>query len=120
MDASFSLDKAGRLTLSRDVNGSPFLDERAVYAVFATLAAHKGGYGWDGTVGTDLHTIRKDGRLTGTRLRGITVDLFDQLKSDELVRSGDGSAERLRTGAWVLSLAWTTKGGIPTAQKVSL
>lgn len=120
MDVSFSLDKAGRLTLSRDATGSPFLDERAVYAVFATLCAHKGGYGWDGTVGTDLHTIHKDGRLTGTRLRGIAVDLFDQLKSDELVRSGDGNAERLRTGAWVLSLAWTTKGGIPAAQKVSL
>lgn len=118
MDVAFSLDKTGRLTLSRDANGSPFLDERAVYAVFATLAAHKGGYGWD-SVGTDLHTVRKDGRLTGTRLRGIAVDLFDQLKSDELVRSGDGSAERLRTGAWVLTLAWTTKGGI-VAQKVSL
>lgn len=117
MDAAFSLDKAGRLTLSRDANGSPFLDERAVFAVFATLAAHKGCYGWDGTVGTDLHTIRKDGRLTGTRLRGITVDLFDQL--NELVRSGDGNAERLRTGAWVLSLAWTTRGGA-AAQKVSL
>ena len=119
MDVSFSLDKAGRLTLSRDANGSPFLDERAVYAVFATLVAQKGEYGWDGTVGTYLHTVRKDGRMTGTRLRGIAVDLFDQLKSDELVRSGDGNAERLRTGAWVLWLAWTTVGGA-AAQKVSL
>lgn len=119
MDISFTLDKSGRLSLSRDANGSPFLDERAVFAVFATLAAHKGGYGWDGSVGTDLHTIRKDGRLTGTRLRGIAVDLFDQLKSDELVRGGDGSAERLRTGAWVLSLAWKTSTG-SSAQKVSL
>lgn len=119
MDVSFSLDKAGRLTLSRDADGSPFLDERAVYAVFATLTAHKGGYGWDGSVGTDLHTVRKDGRMTGTRLRGIAVDLFDQLKADELVRSGDGIGERLRTGVWVLSLAWVTKGGA-AAQKVSL
>ena len=119
MDVSFSLDKAGRLTLSRDANNSPFLDERAVYAVFATLAAHKNGYGWDGSVGTDLHSIRKDGRLTGTRLRGIAVDLFDQLKDDELVRSGDGNAERLRTGAWLLSLTWKTSTG-SSAQKVSL
>ena len=90
-----------------------------MYAVFATLAAHKNGYGWDGSVGTDLHSIRKDGRLTGTRLRGIAVDLFDQLKDDELVRSGDGNAERLRTGAWVLSLTWKTSTG-SSAQKVSL
>lgn len=119
MDVSFTLDKSGRLSLSRDANGSPFLDERAVFAVFATLAAHKGGYGWDGSVGTGLHTIRKDGRLTGTRLRGVAVDLFDQLKADELVRSGDGSGERLRTGVWVLSLAWKTSTG-SSAQKVSL
>ena len=107
-------DKTGRLTLSRDANGSPFLDERSVFIGLRDFGPLWGSYGWDSSVGTDhRHTIRKDGRLTGTRLRGIAVDLFDQLKADELVRGGDNSAERLRTGAWVLSLAWKTGVALP-------
>lgn len=111
MDVAFSLDKSGRLTLSRDASGSPYLDTRAVYSVIATLAAHKGGYGWDGSVGTVLHKLRKDGRLTGTRLSSVGADLGDQLRGDEIVRSLSASPERLRSGAWGVTLAWTTTVG---------
>lgn len=120
MDVAFALDHNGRLDFARNADGDFYFDDRAIYAVVATLCAHKGAYGWDGKVGTYLHTITKDGAVTGTRLRSVVADAADQLVAEGTIRTMTGVADRLRAGAWALSLNWQPIYGGAQKEKLRL
>ena len=120
MDVAFALDRNGKLDFARNAEGDFYLDDLAVYAVVATLSAHKGAYGWDGTVGTYLHTIKKDGAVTGTRLRSAMADAAAQLVADGTIRSMTGTADRLRVGAWSLTPNWKPIYGQPQKETLRL
>lgn len=110
-DLAFVPGKNGKLVFARDAKGNPFLDTRGLYAVYVCLASHKTKYGWATDYGTRLHTITSDGRATSSRINAQIVDAFAQLQDAGPVRNGSGQAERLRSGAWKLSLSWQTPDG---------
>ena len=119
MDAAFTV-RNGKLCFARRSDGDIPLDDRAVYSVFTTLFAVKGGYFADGTVGTTLSAIRKDGGATGTRIRGCGADAAEQLTDDRLVRSLSVEPRRLRSGAWVLTLTWQSPSGDQQSERATL
>lgn len=118
-DLAFVSGKNGKLVFARDAKGNPFLDSRGLYAVYVCLASHKTKYGWATDYGTRLHTITSDGRATSSRINAQIVDAFAQLQDAGLVRSGSGQAERLRSGAWKLSLSWQTPEGEKVTPTIS-
>ena len=120
MDVAFSRNSSGKLTCAKNAAGSFYLDDLGVYACFATLFARKNEYAYDATFGTFLHKIRKDGRLTGTRLNAAASDALDQVRKDGVITSGSSAAQRLTTGAWELRLAWTvpSRGPVTAAQRL--
>lgn len=112
MDVAFKVNERGKLTFARSEQGDFYLDDRAVYAVFSTLLAHKGEYAFDASVGTNLHLVRKDGRTTRTRLVGAATDALDQCRRQEqVIQEGDASAERLRVGIWTIPMRWRVASG---------
>ena len=113
-------NSSGKLTFARNAAGGFYLDDLGVYAVFATLFARKGEYAYDATLGTFLHKVRKDGRLTGTRLNSAAADALDQVRKDRTISSGTSTAQRLTGGAWELRLTWNVpgRGPITAAQRL--
>ena len=118
-DLAFVSGKNGKLVFALDAKGNPYLDSRALYAVYVCLASHKTKYGWATDYGTRLHTITSDGRATSSRINAQIVDAFAQLQDAGLVRNGSGQAERKRTGAWHLALKWQTQDGIEVVRETS-
>ncbi len=57
--------------------------------------------------------MTKDGRTTGTRLVSVASDALQQVQKTEgrITGFSTPTATRLRTGAWSVSLAWTTPTG---------
>ena len=118
MDVAFSRNSNGKLVFAPDSTGSPYLDDRGVYAVFATLAAAKGRYGWDSTVGTFFSKLTKDGRLTSTKLSSAATDAFEQCRQDGLIAPGATALpERIDAGKWALLLRWKTPSGAAVAER---
>ena len=112
MDVAFVINPAnGKLTFARNARGDFYLDNRAVYSVFATLSAEKGRYAHSSTYGTYLGAILKDNRATGTRLTGAATDAFEQLRQAGIISNGSARPERLRVGSWALALNWKTPKG---------
>lgn len=111
LDLAFAATARGRIDFARNKEGDFFLDDRSVYAVFATLFARKGQYAFDGDVGTFLFKLTKDGRTTGTRLQAVADDSSAQLVQEGLVVSPKSSPQRLRTGAWSVTCEWLSPGG---------
>lgn len=110
LDVAMVRNASGKLTLAKNAAGGFFLDDRAVYAVFATTFARKGDYAYDATLGTFLHKVRRDGRLTGSRINAAATDAIDQCRQDRAISAGSSSARRLTSGAWELALEWTVPG----------
>lgn len=110
----------GKLTFAKNAAGNFYLDDNGVYACFATLFARKGEYAYDPTLGTFLHRVRKDGRLTGTRLNSAASDALDQVRKDRVITAGSSAAQRLVGGAWELRLTWTVpgRGAVSAAQRL--
>lgn len=118
MDVAFTLNATGKLTFAKNASSNFYIDERGVYAIFATLAAEKGRYGWDSTVGTFFSTIRKDGRLTATRLNSAASDALEQCRRDGIISAGATSQpERASAGKWALLLKWRTPGGAAVTER---
>lgn len=120
LDVAMTRNAAGKLTFAKNAQGGFYLDDRAVYAVFATLFARKGEYAYDATVGTFLHKTKKDGRLTGSRLNSGAADALDQVRKDSLISSGTSAAQRLAVGAWELRIDWQVpgRGAVSVAQRL--
>lgn len=120
MDIAFTRNSAGKLTFAKNAQGGFYLDDKGVYAVFSTLFARKNEYVYDATLGTFLHKIRKDGRLTGTRLNASASDALDQVRKDGVITSGSSTAQRITGGAWELRLNWTVpgRGAVTAAQRL--
>lgn len=118
MDVAFTTTTDGKLTFSRDSAGDVQLDDRAAYGVMATLIAEKGSYSWDGTVGTYLHRLTKDGRLTGTKLSAAASDALDQARQEFGVTPIEATPARAASGKWSILLRWRSVGGtVATATK---
>ncbi len=109
LDVAFTSTPTGRLSFARK-DGDLFLDDKCVYAVIATLCSIKGRYGWDSSVGTWFTTIKKDGRLTGTRLSAAATDALDQVRAELGITPRDPQADRLSGGRWQLQLRWRSVG----------
>lgn len=121
MDVAFKVGPSGKLVFDLDATGSPYLDDRGVYAVFATLAAERGRYGWDATVGTFFNRIQKDGRLTSTKLSSAATDALEQCRQDGLIAPGATSLpERADAGKWALMLRWKTPSGASVTERRSV
>jgi phage gp46-like protein len=120
VDVAFTRNAQGKLVFAKDAQGGFYLDDRAVFAVFATLFARKGEYAYDATVGTYLHKVRRDGRLTGSRLNAAASDALDQARKDRVISSGTSTAQRISTGAWELRLEWNVpgRGAVTAAQRL--
>lgn len=120
MDVAFTQNSAGKLVFAKNAQGNFYLDELGVYAVFSTLFARKGEYAYDATLGTFLHKVRKDGRLTGTRLNSAASDALDQVRKDRVITSGSSAPQRLASGAWELRLTWAVpgRGAVTAAQRL--
>lgn len=118
MDVAFTTTADGKLTFSRDATGDVQLDDRATYGVMATLIAEKGAYAWDGTVGTYLHRLTKDGRLTGTKLSAAATDALYQARQEFGVTPIEATPARAASGKWSILLRWRSVGGsVATATK---
>lgn len=111
LDVAFAVNAAGRLDFARNGSGDYYLDDRGVYAVLGTLFANKGEYAFDGDVGTFLARVTKDGRTTGTRIASCCDDMAQQLRDDQIIRSASSRADRLRDGAWQITIEWVTASG---------
>lgn len=120
MDLAFTHNSAGKLVFAKDSSGNFYKDDAGVYAVFTTLFARKGEYAYDATVGTFLHKIRRDGRLTGSRLNAAAADAIEQVRKDRVITEGSSTAQRLTVGAWELRLEWRIpgRGPITAAQRL--
>lgn len=120
MDLAFKHGKNGKLVFATNSDGDFYLDESGVFAVFATLFARKGEYAYDATVGTFLYKVRRDGRLTGSRLNAAAADALDQVRKDRVISSGTSTAQRLTGGAWELRLDWNVpgRGAVTAAQRL--
>lgn len=120
MDVAFRVTAAGKLDFAKDERGEFYLDDREVYAVLATIQAHKKEYAWSSTLGTYLHTIKKDGLVTGTRIKAALADAGAQLVSAGLIHSFDGASQRLATGIWQLLPTWSPIYGRQTKERFFL
>lgn len=120
MDLAFTHDHKGKLVFAKDSAGNFYKDDAGVYAVFTTLFARKGEYAYDATVGTFLHKVRRDGRLTGSRLNAAATDALEQVRKDRVITSGTSTAQRLTSGAWELRLEWHVpgRGPVTAAQRL--
>lgn len=114
-DLAFKPGPGGRLIFDKTAQGDYLLDERATYAVVASLQAEKGKYNnYEVGYGTSFYTITRDGRATGSRYGAAITDAMRQCVRAGFIRSGDGAADRLRSGAWTLTLSWVTGAGAVT------
>jgi phage gp46-like protein len=120
VDLAFKHGNNGKLVFATNSDGNFYLDDRGTYAVFSTLFARKGEYAYDATVGTFLYKVRREGRLTGSRLNAAASDALDQVRKDRVVSSGTSTAQRISTGAWELRLEWNVpgRGAVQAAQRL--
>lgn len=122
LDISVKDSGNGKLIFDWGADGSPKFDESGAHAVLSTFYARKGSYHWDtdGAFGTTAYKVVQDRFATGSQLTAAGDDALIQCESEDICTHIGTTAERTRTGAWKVKLAWRTPLGDDASRTVRL
>ena len=117
LDVSLKRTTAGKFTFDWGPDGDLRFDPYGVYSVFSTLLCPKGSYYWDSTglQGTLLYQVKQDRLRTASQLVSYSRDGLSQCEAAGVIGAGSATAERRRSGSYVLTLNWP---GLPQPQRL--
>lgn len=122
MDQSFRRDRGSGKFVFVWADGEPLFDSTGTHSVLTTVLEHKGQYYHDptGQEGTLLYSVKQDRETTGSQLSAYALDGAQQCQAAELVQKVQTSAQRLRRGAWQITVSWQSKAGSGHAERLEL